>query len=84
MSSLYSIFDDQAKKTLLAILRDLWPVGSYTYTDIIAKKPDWMDDVVNEFKVYTYMYNFPCILYIYIYILHIHTHTYICSLYIYI
>ena len=58
-----SIFHDEAKKTLLAILGDLWPVGSYTYTDIIEKKPDWMDDVVNEFRVCIYIYT------------HTHTHT---------
>ena len=79
---MYSIFDDEAKKTLLAILRDQWPVGSYTYTDIMAKNPDWMDDVVTEFKVYVYMYlNFLLFTsYIYIYVFNFFdTHTDILS-----
>ncbi|KAK1372412.1 hypothetical protein POM88_028605 [Heracleum sosnowskyi] len=46
------IFDDTAKKTLLAIIREQWSVGLYTYTDIIAKNPRWMEEVVTEFKVY--------------------------------
>lgn len=49
-----SIFDDNAKKTLLAIIRDHWPVGLYTYIDIIVKHPGWMDGVVTEFKVVFY------------------------------
>ncbi|KAK1375614.1 hypothetical protein POM88_031807 [Heracleum sosnowskyi] len=43
------IFDDTAKKTLLSIMRDQWPVGLFTYTDIAAKNPRWMDDVLTEF-----------------------------------
>ncbi|KAK1352588.1 hypothetical protein POM88_053019 [Heracleum sosnowskyi] len=43
------IFDDTAKKTLLAIMRDQWSVGLFTYTDVAAKNPRWMEDVLTEF-----------------------------------
>ena len=45
------------KKTMRAIIRAHWPVGLYTYTDIIAKYPGWLDDVVSEFRVsYIFLY----------------------------
>ncbi|KAK1388633.1 hypothetical protein POM88_016811 [Heracleum sosnowskyi] len=44
------IFDDTAKKTLLAIIRDQWPTGLYTYTNIASKNPGWMEAVIAEFK----------------------------------
>ncbi|KAK1381204.1 hypothetical protein POM88_027948 [Heracleum sosnowskyi] len=46
------IFDDTAKKTLLAIISEHWPAGLYTYTDISAKHPGWMDGVITEFKYF--------------------------------
>ncbi|XP_063945183.1 uncharacterized protein LOC108203961 [Daucus carota subsp. sativus] len=46
------IEDDQAKKTLLAIVRERWPVGHYTFTDIVEYDDEWLKHVVEEFNLY--------------------------------
>lgn len=51
LSNFGSVEDDQAKKTLLAIIRERWPVGRYTFTDIDDAHPKWLENIVKEFKV---------------------------------
>ena len=47
----YSIEDDTAKKTLLAMIREKWSLGRYTYTDIEERHPGWLNARVEEFQV---------------------------------
>lgn len=43
------IEDDTAKKTVLGMIRERWPMGHYTFNDIDAAYPKWLDDRVDEF-----------------------------------
>nr|XP_017254858.1 PREDICTED: cytochrome P450 76AD1-like isoform X2 [Daucus carota subsp. sativus] len=43
------IEDNEAKKTLLAIIRARWPLGKYTFSDIDAAYPKWLGLRVEEF-----------------------------------
>ena len=46
-----SIEDDEAKKTLLAMIRERWPIGKYTFSEIDAAYPKWLGLRVVEFQV---------------------------------
>nr|XP_017221784.1 PREDICTED: uncharacterized protein LOC108198541 [Daucus carota subsp. sativus] len=46
------IEDNEAKKTLLAIIRARWPLGKYTFSDIDAAYPKWLGLRVEEFLKY--------------------------------
>ena len=53
---LYSIEDNEAKKTLLAIIRVRWPFNKYTFSDIDAAYPKWLGLRVEEFLVSTFLF----------------------------
>ncbi|KAL8103988.1 hypothetical protein AgCh_028274 [Apium graveolens] len=46
------VANDTAKKTLLAMIREKWPLGRYTYTDIEERHPGWLNARVEEFQKY--------------------------------
>ncbi|KAL8133181.1 hypothetical protein AgCh_008587 [Apium graveolens] len=46
------IKDDTAKKTLLSMIQEKWPLGRYTYTDIKQHNPGWLNARVEEFQKY--------------------------------
>ena len=58
---LYSIEDDEAKKTFLAIIRARWPLGKYMFSDIDAAYPKWLGLRVEEFLVSTFLFTCPVI-----------------------
>ncbi|KAK1405014.1 hypothetical protein POM88_004619 [Heracleum sosnowskyi] len=49
------IKDSDAKRTFKQILRVHWPRGAFTYTDIVNKDPNFVTEVIKEFKA-SYIY----------------------------
>lgn len=45
-----SIKNAEASRTFKQILRVKWPLGAFTYTDILSKDPDFVFAVIEEFK----------------------------------